>query len=73
MRELRDFAGTVLVLAVLGVAAGVVWSLVAPRAPYVALDGGPALADPSTQALVAADGWFAVITGAVGLVVGLVG
>ncbi|RBQ20362.1 hypothetical protein DP939_11260 [Spongiactinospora rosea] len=73
MRESRDFAVTVLVLAVLGVAAGVVWSLVAPRAPYVALDGGPALADPSTQALVAADGWFAVITGAVGLAVGLVG
>ncbi|MDF5756012.1 hypothetical protein [Spongiactinospora sp. TRM90649] len=64
---------TVLVLAALGVAAGVVWSLVAPRAPYVAVEGGAALADPSTQALVAADGWFAVITGAIGLVCGAAG
>lgn len=35
--------------------------------------GGPLLADPSTQALIAADGWFAMITGALGLACGAVG
>ncbi|GLW12203.1 hypothetical protein Misp01_73310 [Microtetraspora sp. NBRC 13810] len=71
MRQLRDVAVTVLTLAVLGVLAGLIWSLVAPRAPYVSTPEGAQLADPSTQALIAADGWFAVITGVAGLVCGV--
>ncbi|MER5318949.1 hypothetical protein [Streptosporangium roseum] len=73
MRHARDFAVTVLVLGLLGGAAGVLWSFLAPRPPYVMTKQGPLLADPSTQALIAADGWFAVVTGVLGLVCGAVG
>ncbi|MEV8631464.1 hypothetical protein AB0395_07380 [Streptosporangium sp. NPDC051023] len=73
MRHARDFAVTVLVLGLLGVVAGVLWSLLAPRPPYVMTGEGPFLADPSTQALIADDGWFAVVTGAIGLACGAVG
>ncbi|MFF5204576.1 hypothetical protein [Streptosporangium sp. NPDC000396] len=70
---MRDFAVTVLVLGLSGAAAGLLWSFLAPRPPYVMSRQGPLLADPSTQALIAADGWFAVITGVLGLVCGAVG
>lgn len=70
-RQLRAYAVTVLVLAALGVAAGPLWSWVAPRAPYQVTPQGTALADPTTQALIGADGWFAVITGGLGAVCGL--
>ncbi|MBF8188695.1 hypothetical protein ITP53_23780 [Nonomuraea sp. K274] len=69
-REVRAFAVTVLTLATLGVAAGLVWSGLSPRAPYQVTEQGPVLADLSTQALIAADGWFAVITGGLGLLCG---
>jgi hypothetical protein len=45
---------------------------VSPRAPYLVTAHGQVLADPTTQALIAADGWFAVITGALGLACGAV-
>ncbi|MBB2912888.1 hypothetical protein FHS43_004183 [Streptosporangium becharense] len=73
MRNARDFMITVLVLALAGVAAGALWSFAAPRPPYVMTEQGPRLADPSTQALIAADGWFAVVTGVVGLACGAAG
>ncbi|WP_240197596.1 hypothetical protein [Nonomuraea lactucae] len=72
-RQVRVFAVTVLVLAALAVLAGLVWSWVAPRAPYQVTGQGRVLADPSTQALIAADGWFAVITGGLGLACGALG
>ncbi|MFI6497594.1 hypothetical protein [Nonomuraea typhae] len=68
---MRLFAVTVLVLGVLGVAAGLAWSYASPRAPMAVTDkGATVLADPSTQALIAADGWFAAITGGLGLLCG---
>jgi hypothetical protein len=73
LRHVRDFAVTVLVLGLLGVVAGVLWSLLAPRPPYVMTGQGPLLADPSTQTLIAADGWFAAVTGTIGLACGAVG
>ncbi|MFJ2029389.1 hypothetical protein [Streptosporangium sp. NPDC087985] len=73
MRHARDFVVTVLVLGLLGMGAGVLWSVLAPRPPYVMTGQGPLLADPSTQALIAADGWFAVVTGALGLACGALG
>lgn len=73
VRAVRDFVITVLVLALAGAGAGILWSLAAPRPPYVMTGKGPLLADPSTQALIAADGWFAVITGVLGLVCGVIG
>jgi hypothetical protein len=72
MREpLVDIVATVAALAALGTVAGRLWSLVAPRAPYVGTPEGPRLADPVTQALIAADGWFVVITGGAGLLCGI--
>ncbi|MFF0574216.1 hypothetical protein ACFY19_08090 [Streptosporangium saharense] len=73
MRHARDFAVTVLVLGVLGVVAGVLWSMLAPRPPYVMTGQGPLLADPSTQALIAGDGLYALVTGVIGLACGAVG
>ncbi|MGW4641147.1 hypothetical protein ACWEN6_21665 [Sphaerisporangium sp. NPDC004334] len=72
MRQARDFGLTVVVLALLGIAAGFLWSALAPRTPYVVTKTGPVLADPTTQSLIAADGWFAVITGGAGLACGIV-
>lgn len=72
MRHLRDFGLTIMVLALLGVAAGFAWSALAPRTPYVVTETGPVLADPTTQSLIAADGWFAVVCGVAGLVCGVV-
>ncbi|MER7206089.1 hypothetical protein [Streptosporangium sp. NPDC000239] len=73
MRHARDFAVTVLALGILGVVAGVLWSTLAPRPPYVMTGQGPLLADPSTQALIADDGLFAAVTGVIGLACGAVG
>ncbi|MEW9548620.1 hypothetical protein [Nonomuraea sp. NPDC050783] len=70
---MRVFAATVLALATLGIGAGLLWSALAPRAPYQVTRAGLVLADPSTQALIAADGWYAVITGGLGLACGAVG
>ncbi|QYC40716.1 hypothetical protein Nocox_15505 [Nonomuraea coxensis DSM 45129] len=72
-REVRAFAVTVLVLATLGIGAGLLWSAVSPRAPYQVTERGLVLADLSTQALIAADGWYAVITGGLGLLCGAAG
>jgi hypothetical protein len=69
---LTTTAATILALAALGVAAGFAWSAVAPTSQYVLTDAGPQLADPETQSLIAADGWFALITGGLGLVCGAV-
>lgn len=70
-RDIRAFAVTVLVLATLAVPAGLLWSALSPRPPYQAAPGkAPVLADPTTQALIAADGWFATITGVLGLACG---
>jgi hypothetical protein len=60
------------VLALLGAGAGLLWSEIAPRTPYVITKTGPALTDPTTQSLIAADGWFAVVTGVAGLACGIV-
>ncbi|MCK2220872.1 hypothetical protein MF672_044760 [Actinomadura sp. ATCC 31491] len=72
-REVRAFAVTVLALAALGIGAGLAWSAVSPRAPYQVGEHGLVLADLTTQALIAADGWYAVITGGLGLLCGAVG
>jgi hypothetical protein len=71
VRHLRDMGLTIVVLALMGVLAGFLWSAIAPRTPYVITRSGPALTDPTTQSLIAADGWFAVITGSAGLACGI--
>ncbi|MCT9930631.1 hypothetical protein N5079_10425 [Planotetraspora sp. A-T 1434] len=69
--HLATLVMTVLVLALLGVAAGFAWSGLAPSSLYVLTDVGPQVADPESQSLIDADGWFAVVTGGFGLVCGV--
>ncbi len=72
VRPVKYFGGTVLILAVLGVPAGFLWSALAPRTRYVLYEGVWRVADPNTQALIAADGYFALITATIGVVAGLI-
>lgn len=58
-------------LAALGIPVGLLWFTVAPRAEWVVRDAGGQFKDANTQAIVAADGWFFVITLAVGVACGV--
>lgn len=66
-------AMTAVALTVLGVPTGAVWSAIAPRARLIAVAPGQAMpADPETTAYIAADGRFAMLTMAVGVVAAIV-
>jgi hypothetical protein len=69
--QLRIGVAATLVIAVLGVPAGLLWTTVAPRTTYVIAGGKALLGDPESQTLIAADGWFAVLTAVAGLVCGV--
>jgi hypothetical protein len=63
------FAGS----ALLGVLAGLVWALVAPRAVLQEVSQGTAeVVNAETSAFIAADGWFCVIGAVCGLIAGAV-
>lgn len=70
--QLRIGVAATLLIAVLGVPAGLLWTTVAPRTTYVIAGGKALLGDPESQTLIAADGWFAVLTAAGGLLCGVV-
>lgn len=58
----------------LGVAGGLVWALVAPRALLQEVGSGTAeVVNAETSAFVAADGWFCVIAAVCGLITGVLG
>ena len=60
--------------ALLGVAAGFTWAAVAPRALAVVAGRGSAdVVNPETNAFIAADGWFTLLTAVGGIVSGLLG
>jgi len=60
--------------ALLGVAAGFTWAAVAPRALEVVVSRGSAdVVNPETNAFIAADGWFTLLTAVGGIVSGLLG
>ena len=60
--------------ALLGVAAGFAWAAVAPRALAVVAGRGSAdVVNPETNAFIAADGWFTLLTAVGGIVSGLLG
>lgn len=64
----------VLGTALLGVAAGFAWAAVAPRALVVVIGRGSAdVVNPETNAFIAADGWFTLLTAVGGIVSGLLG
>jgi hypothetical protein len=71
-RDGRVAALLVLTLVGEGVVAGVVWRWVAPQPGYRVAEEGLLFLDPQPEAYVAAEGWFVVVTGVVGLVAGLV-
>jgi hypothetical protein len=68
---LRLAVGLVVVLAVLGAILGLVWQAWSPPGPLAAVQAGGIQAD-ETEAWAAADGRFAIIALAVGLLAGLV-
>jgi hypothetical protein len=60
--------------AVLGIAAGLVWSAVAPRAVLQEIVHGEAqLVNAESSAFIAADGWFCLIVAVGGLITGVLG
>ena len=63
-------AGTVL----LGAAAGFAWAAAAPRALAVVIGRGSAdIVNPETNAFIAADGWFTLLTAIGGIISGVLG
>jgi hypothetical protein len=70
--QLRIGAVTTLLITILGLPAGLLWTVVAPRTTYVIAGGKAFLGDPESQTLIAADGWFAAVTAGAGLVCGVV-
>jgi hypothetical protein len=74
LRALAVLAAVIAGSALLGVAAGFLWSAVAPRALVVVLGPGtPYAVNPETSAYIAADGWFTLLTVIGGVVSGLLG
>jgi hypothetical protein len=60
--------------ALLGVAAGFTWAAVAPRALAVVVGRGSAdVVNPETNAFIAADAWFMLLTAIGGVISGLLG
>ena len=60
--------------AVLGLAAGLIWAAIAPRALLQEIAGGEAeLMNAESTAYIVADAWFALITAVGGLITGILG
>jgi hypothetical protein len=60
--------------AVLGIAAGLIWAAVAPRALLQEVASGEAqLVNAESSAFIVADAWFCVVTAAGGLITGVLG
>lgn len=60
-------------LTVLGIPAGLLWLVLAPRREFRVVDGGFQALEPQSEALIGADGWLLLITGVIGvLAAGLV-
>jgi hypothetical protein len=76
MRQ-RKLIGPVVAIAasaVLGLVAGVIWNVVAPRAVLLEVSAGAAqVVNAETRAFIGADGWFCVIAAIAGLLTGIVG
>ncbi|MGI5148630.1 DUF2567 domain-containing protein [Plantactinospora sp. CA-294935] len=53
--------GALLVLILLGIPFGLVWSAVSPGVPVVQTEDGALLAAPQPEEFIAADGWFSVL------------
>jgi hypothetical protein len=69
--QFRIGVAAALVIAILGVPVGWLWTAVAPRTTYIIAGGKAFIGDPEAQTLIAADGWFAALTAAAGLLCGV--
>jgi len=69
--ELREAAVVVAVLAVVGALLGIVWQWWSPPGPLAGVLPGHLIQPDETEAMIAADGRYAVIVAAVGLVAGV--
>lgn len=67
--ELRSALRLVLGLAVAGIPIGLLWLALAPRRQYEVVEGGFRAVEPQSEALIGADGWLLILTGALGVVV----
>lgn len=70
-RPLVEAVLAVAVLAVLGVLGGIAWWWAWEPSFYTVMEGQGAMAEPDLSRRFAADGWYAVIAGSLGLVSGL--
>jgi hypothetical protein len=60
--------------ALLGLAGGLAWSEIAPRAALLEISAGTAeVVNAETRAFIGADGWFCVIAAVAGLLTGIIG
>jgi hypothetical protein len=72
--RLAAFAAALAGSAVLGVLAGLIWAVVAPRALLTEVGRGEAqVVNSESSAFIAADGWFCLIVVVGGVVTGLLG
>jgi|SRR5262245_30642908 len=73
----RGYLGALAILigsGLLGLAGGLLWTHVAPRAVYVVIARGSAdIVNPETSAFIAADAWYCLIGVVGGLIIGLAG
>jgi hypothetical protein len=73
-KGLTAFFAALVGSAVLGIAAGLVWAVVAPRAVLQEIAHGEAeLVNAESSAFIAADGWFCLIVAVGGLITGVLG
>ena len=76
MRQ-RELIGPVVAIAasaVLGLAAGAIWNVIAPRVVLQEVSAGTAqVVSAETRAFIGADGWFCVIATVAGLLTGIIG
>jgi hypothetical protein len=71
--DLRYGVLTAAAVTVLGLPAGLLWRLLAPRATAVIQAEGVVLADNETKAFIGADGTFLLVTAAIGVLCGVAG
>jgi hypothetical protein len=70
LASLAILAGSLIV----GIAGGLVWTVLAPQAVYVIIARGSAnVINPETTAFIAADGWYCLIGAVGGALIGLAG
>lgn len=69
--EARTAMRLMLLLALAGIPVGLIWLALAPRREFKVLDGGFQALEPESEALIGADGWLMIVTGVLGVLIGV--